>query len=60
MGCRKAYFTTRVVAKLIAKKLKGGGCKGKLRVYKCEWCEGFHLTSADAEQSKEIREKMLE
>ncbi len=56
MKCRKAYYQTRAIAKLVIKKLRGHGYKGKMRAYPCKNCGGFHLTSANANQSKEIRE----
>ena len=56
MKCRKIHYSTRAKAKAVIKKLRSRGYKNKQRVYMCRYCGGFHLTSADANESKEIRE----
>lgn len=44
MLCEKMHFETRKQAKATARKLKAA--KGKrYTAYKCDICQGFHLTS---------------
>src|SRR5262245_44887789 len=45
-GCqRKIYFSTRKRAKIVAARLK-------LRVYECQFCHGFHVTSNHSKRKR--------
>ena len=48
IDCRKIHFITRKIAKGYIKRIKakGGSDKGaKRRVYKCRYCDNFHITT---------------
>jgi hypothetical protein len=42
--CKKVIYPSRTFAKQVARRRQRRGA-GKLRIYKCEECHGFHLTS---------------
>lgn len=56
--CRKLHYQTKQIAKTKRRSLKSLGVKGKLRIYKCEYCEGFHLTSYDAKSITKMKDKL--
>ena len=58
--CRKVYYATKQAAKFVVKSLKNRvrGFKGKLRVYKCRDCGGYHTTSYNAKSIAKMKDRL--
>lgn len=54
MKCDKMHFSTRNKAKEYIKKQKKFKSRRR-RVYKCDFCDGFHITSCSAKDIEFFR-----
>ena len=58
--CNKIFYELKKYAKQAIKQQKAYGHKnGKVRVYKCPSGDGFHLTTANSEKTRNIKENKL-
>ena len=58
--CRKHYYPNKKAAKFVAirMKLKGKSKNIKTRVYKCDDCDGYHLTSYSAKSIAKMKDRL--
>ncbi|MAO21777.1 MAG: hypothetical protein CMJ25_13600 [Phycisphaerae bacterium] len=54
--CCKIHYKNRVTAKKEIKKLKQRGNKEKLSGYYCAECGGYHITKADSDDKRAVRD----
>tara|TARA_R110000796_G_scaffold248124_2_gene374559 strand:- start:14522 stop:14779 length:258 start_codon:yes stop_codon:yes gene_type:complete len=59
VGCEKKTFESKELASIRLEEIKieGGKEKTPLRVYKCDKCEKFHLTSITRDTQKKINKR---
>lgn len=59
LNCRKVHYVTKSSARVAALKITDKKGKGRLRVYKCSECRGYHLTSYTAGEIAKMKDRLL-